>query len=133
MLSGSCHCGSVRWTLEGAPDSATACNCTLCRRYGALWAYGFENETIRVSGTTTSYVRRDFAEPYLEIRFCPKCAAVAAWRGLRTSAGGRRRMAVNLRLAPPEAVAALTIERHDGLDTGEDLPGGGRCVADLWF
>jgi hypothetical protein len=35
---------------------------------------------------------------------------------------GRRRMAVNLRQAPPEAVAHLPIDHFDGLDSFEDLP-----------
>lgn len=42
-------------------------------------------------------------------------------------------MAVNVRLAPPESVAALPIDRFDGLVTFEDLPSDGRCVRDLWF
>ena len=36
MLTGPCHCGAAHWTLEGDPGSITACNCTLCSRYGAL-------------------------------------------------------------------------------------------------
>ena len=34
MLHGSCHCGAVNWRFEAMPQSATACNCTICRRYG---------------------------------------------------------------------------------------------------
>jgi hypothetical protein len=41
-------------------------------------------------------------------------------------------MAVNVRLAPPDAVCDLPIDRFDGLDTFEDLPSDGRCVRDLW-
>lgn len=48
-LKGTCHCGAVRWTFEAPLESITACNCTTCRRYGALWAYGCE---IHVTGTT---------------------------------------------------------------------------------
>ena len=50
LLIGACHCGSAGWTLEGDPGPVTACNCSLCRRYGALWAYDFEGERIAVSG-----------------------------------------------------------------------------------
>ena len=57
MLEGSCHCGAVRWTFRGMPESVTACNCTVCRRYGVLWAYDYEGEGIHVSGPTTAYVR----------------------------------------------------------------------------
>ena len=57
MIQGSCHCGAVQWRFEGMPDSATACNCTMCRRYGALWAYDFDGEGINVSGPTQTYIR----------------------------------------------------------------------------
>lgn len=132
MLTGSCHCGETRWTLEGDPGSITACNCTLCRRYGALWAYDFEGERIAILGRANSYTRVGKADPALEILFCPMCAAVLSWRALRLEEDGRRRMAVNLRLAPPEAVADLPIDHFDGLDSFEDLPSTGRCVRDLW-
>lgn len=133
VLTGTCLCGRAGWTLEGDPGRVTACNCTLCRRYGALWAYDFENERITVSGPAASYTREGEDDPSLEILFCPICAGVLAWRGLRTGADGRRRMAVNVRLAEPEAVAHLSIDQFDGLDSFEDLPGGERCVRDLWF
>ena len=133
MMKGSCHCGAAGWELEGDPGSITACNCTLCRRYGVLWAYDYENERIRLSGRTSSYVRADSAKPALEIIFCPVCACVLSWRGLSSNAEGRRRMAVNVRLAPPETVAELEIDHFDGLDTFDDLPRDGKCVRDLWF
>jgi len=132
MLTGSCHCGGSHWTLKGDPGSITACNCTLCRRYGTLWAYDYEGERITVQGPTSSYSRADEEDPSLEILFCPACACVLAWRGLRPRPDGRRRMAVNLRLAPPDEVADLPIRQFDGLDTFKDLPSTGRCVRDFW-
>ncbi len=133
MLEGSCHCGAVRWTLEGDPGPVTACNCSLCRRYGALWAYDYENERIHIFGPSATYSRAEKADPSLEIHFCPRCAAVLCWRGLRPHPDGRRRMAVNVRLAPPDAVAHLPIQHFDGLESFDDLPDDGRCVRDLWF
>lgn len=133
MLEGSCHCGKVRWTLEGDPGSVTICNCTLCRRYGALWAYDFEHGRIHLTGPTQTYTRAEKQDPALEIIFCPSCAGVVAWRGLRLQDDGRRRMAVNIRLALPDKVADLSIDRFDGLETFDDLPVDGRCVRDYWF
>jgi hypothetical protein len=52
---------------------------------------------------------------------------------LRRDQQGRLRIAVNLRLAEPEAVAQIPIDHFDGLDTFDDLPRDGRCVADYWF
>jgi hypothetical protein len=129
MIEGSCHCGAVRWSFDGVPESATACNCTVCRRYGVLWAYDYENEGIRVSGPTKAYVRGKA----LEFHFCPNCGCVVCWRALATDESGRRRIAVNLRLTEPGPIAALPIDHFDGLDTFEDLPRDGRCVADMWF
>lgn len=129
MIKGSCLCGAVHWTFDGQPDGATACNCTACRRYGTLWAYDYENEGIHVTGQTQSFVRGTA----LEFHFCPTCGCIAFWRGLRIDELGRRRIAVNLRLAEPQAVAAIPIDHFDGLDTFDDLPRDGRCVADYWF
>ena len=59
MLKGSCLCGAVSWTFDGMPDSATACNCTACRRYGTLWAYDYEDERINpAKRRPTSSARR---------------------------------------------------------------------------
>ena len=40
---------------------------------------------------------------------------------------------INLRLAEPEAVAAIVINHFDGLESFRDLPRDGRCVSDMWF
>jgi hypothetical protein len=111
------------------PESATACNCTVCRRYGTLWAYDYEGEGIHVDGPTRAYVRGDS----IEFHFCPNCACVAWWRSLAADSEGRRRMAVNLRLTEPGPVSHVPIDHFDGLDTFEDLPRDGRRVADHWF
>jgi hypothetical protein len=133
MLAGTCLCGDAGWTLEGDPGSITACNCTLCHRYGALWAYDYENGRIALSGPTRSFTRRAKANPALEIHFCPTCGCVLCWRGLQVDENGRRRMAVNIRLSQSDAVGHLPIDHFDGFDSFEDLPSDGRCVRDMWF
>ena len=129
MIEGSCHCGAVRWSFEGVPEGATACNCTVCRRYGVLWAYDYEGEGIKVSGPTRVYSPGQS----IGFHFCGTCGAIAYWRSLQPGEDGRRRIAVNLRLAEPEAVAQVPIDHCDGLNTFQDLPRDGRCVADYWF
>lgn len=133
MLFGNCHCGELSWKFEGSPESVTACNCTLCRRYGVLWIYDYEGERIHVSGKRTAYARKDRMKHNLEILFCADCGCVAAWRGLRLDDQGRRRIAVNLRLTEPGPVAHLPIDHFDGLVAFDDMPRDGRCVADMWF
>jgi hypothetical protein len=130
VYEGSCHCGSVRWTLDGSPDSATACSCTICRRYGALWAYGHENEDVRVSGETHAY---SWGDRDLGFYFCPTCACLAYWRAIEPNEAGRRRVGVNLRMAEPASVSRIPIRHLDGLETWRALRSDGRCVADMWF
>lgn len=129
MLEGTCHCNSVCWRLAAMPESATACNCTACRRYGALWAYGHEGEDVSVEGTTATYVRGEG----LSFHFCPKCGNVTHWRGQHADERGRHRVGVNLRLTEPAPIANLPIDHFDGLDKWQDLPRDGRCIQDLWF
>jgi len=129
MIEGSCHCGRVKWLFRGMPESVTACNCTVCRRYGVLWAYDHENEGISVSGPTRAYLRGTA----VEFHFCGDCGCVTYWRGQHTDEAGRRRIAVNVRLTEPGPIAHLPIDHFDGLDTFDDLPRDTRCVRDLWF
>lgn len=39
MIKAACHCTAVRFEIAKAPAWVLDCNCTLCRRYGALWTY----------------------------------------------------------------------------------------------
>lgn len=130
MIEGSCHCGAVHWRFDGEVDAVTACNCSVCRRYGVLWAYDYDGERIHVSGETRAYV---WGDKSIAFHFCPNCANVAYWRALQAGKDGRRRIAVNVRLAEPHQVAALPVEHFDGLNSFEDLGQDGRCVRDMWF
>lgn len=131
MLKATCHCGNVSWTYDLPLESVTACNCTLCVRYGALWAYGHIGEGITVSGQTNSYERGSKINGY---HSCPQCSCVAYYRANKPNEKGFHRTAVNLRmLADQTQIAHLPIDHFDGLDSFDDLPRDGRCVKDLWF
>ena len=128
-MDGSCHCGAVQWHSSKIFPTATACNCTLCRRYGVLWGYDYENEAITVSGPTRVY---SYGDGGIGFNFCAHCGCIAYWRAITAQPDGRRRIAVNLRLAEPEAVADIPIKHFDGLDRFEPLPLDGRCIRDYW-
>ncbi len=78
-------------------------------------------------GPTSEGIRSDF----ISARTAAGC--VAYWRALEAKQEGRGRIAVNLRLTEPEAVADLPVNHFDVLDKWEDLPRNGQCVRDLWF
>ena len=136
FIHGECLCGQVRWTYEGDIPSATSCNCTACRRYGALWAYSYVGDRISTTGPTSTYSRGDQS---LDFHFCRSCGCLAFWRA-KEEREGRVRIAVNLRMADPKFVSDVHVKMFDGLVTMQQLPGqsppvgrGGkeRCVRDF--
>jgi len=101
----------------------------VCRRYGTLWAYDFEGEGIAVSGPTSVYM------PVTDIgfHFCPSCGGLAYWRAVRQRDDGRRRIAVNLRMAEdPQVVGGIAVSHLDGFGDWNEVRDG-RCVKDVWF
>ena len=58
MLTATCHCGAVKVQVPRKPNSLTDCNCSICRRYGVLWAYykDAEVQLIADPGTADEYI-----------------------------------------------------------------------------
>lgn len=113
-LQGACHCGAVRLTLPGAPDRATDCNCSLCRRLAALWAY-YELGTVRIDGHpehTDAYV---WGDRTLRTIRCKTCGVVTHWEPVAPEPGQKH--GVNLRNFAPGLLAAVAVRRFDGADT----------------
>ena len=130
-MQGDCHCGRVTWTPVTPPESVTAGICTICRRYGVLWAYGYIGHDIYISGETTTYCRDDGGA--IDFHFCTNCGCVTHYIATNPGDDGRHWTVVNLRLTEPETIAHLPIDHFDGLDSFDDLPRDGRCVVDMWF
>ena len=133
ITHGHCHCSAIHWAFHGEFPDATICNCTACRRYGALWAYDYKGYGIHVTapqGGLTAYV---WGSGSLSFNFCRVCGNLVCWRGLKPEKDGRTRIAVNLRLAEPGDVAEVPRQYFEGLHSFEDLPRDGRKVADVWF
>ena len=47
---GSCHCGSVKFTVVTNTESALRCNCSLCIRKGAIMLSGKEGSFVLTEG-----------------------------------------------------------------------------------
>ncbi len=59
MVEASCHCGAVRLQVDDAPAEVTDCNCSICRRYGVLWAYYAPGQVRIAGGATDIYMWGD--------------------------------------------------------------------------
>lgn len=113
-LHGACHYGAVRLTLPAPPDTATSCNCSLCRRTGGIWAY-YVFGTVAIEGHpehTESYV---WGDRTLRNFRCRTCGIVTHWEPIDPEPGARH--GVNLRNFDPALLDAVVVRRFDGADS----------------
>ena len=106
-VTGSCHCGAVRYAVAYAPTEINDCQCTHCQKRGVLWAY-YEPGDVTVSGASSTYMWGDRTTVF---HFCPTCGCTTHW----VAAGPTPdRVGINTRLLPPEAAAGATVRRSPG-------------------
>lgn len=114
MIVASCHCGDVRLELRQAPRTVVSCNCSICRRYGALWAY-YRPSSVRIRahrGALARYAWRLRVRDYCHCRRCG-CVTHYVYRGRQRE----RVMGINARLLEPAVLAGVRIRRLDGAKT----------------
>jgi len=107
MIFGSCHCGAVHIAVEAAPDTVTSCGCSICRRYGTLWAY-YSPRAVRIEGATDIYM---WGDREIEFHRCRACGCITHWAPVDKTYD---RMAVNARLMEPDVVAAARVRQIEG-------------------
>ncbi len=93
------------------PRRLTDCNCSICRRYGALWAY-YSHKTARVLSSRSALAVYTWRNGTLEFYRCRRCGCVTHHERSRKRADGT--VAVNARLLKPEDLASLPIRKFDG-------------------
>ena len=107
MIRTTCHCGAVELQIDHASTEATDCNCSICRRYGVLWAYYAPREVV-VTGATETYQWDDRS---ITFHRCKTCGCVSHWSANDPLI---ERMGVNARLLEPVCLAQATIRHLDG-------------------
>ncbi len=117
MIKGSCHCGTVHFELSTHPQFLMDCNCSICRRIGALWGHvPIESVVVNApADATISYVQGDKT---LATHTCATCGCTTHWENRLTDG---EHMAVNFRMCDPETVSQFQIRRFDGADTWQFL------------
>jgi hypothetical protein len=115
MLKFSCLCGQVRVETAQRPEFVHECNCTLCSKTGARWAY-FHPSAVRVEGETQGYSRADKADPAAQVRFCPTCGSTTHFVLTESAVAqfGNSQMGVNVRLADESDLAGIELRFPDG-------------------
>ena len=69
---GSCHCGRVTFEVRAGLDYVIDCNCSLCRRRGALW-HGVPDSSLRILTGEADLVLYEFNTRTAKHYFCRHC------------------------------------------------------------
>lgn len=109
--TGSCHCGGIRFSVEGELTGAMACNCSICQRKGALlWFVPRERLELQTwedgAGTYT------FNRHAIRHRFCKACGIHPYGEG--TDPKGNPMAAVNIRCLEDIDLKSVPVQEFDG-------------------
>jgi hypothetical protein len=118
MLTATCHCGAVQVDVPRKPRRLTNCNCSICRRYGTLWAY-YKASDVRVRAARGATMKYSWGEKSLCFVRCSTCGCVTHWQPVHLKKTSR--MGVNARNFMPGAVKSVRIRPLDGASTWKYL------------
>src|SRR5581483_7099435 len=106
---GSCHCGRVRFAVEADIAYAIDCNCSLCRRKGALWHPATDSE-LRITAGEADLALYQFGTKTAKHYFCKHCGINPLTRPRLDPS----RWAVNIRCLDGLDLAAVKVVAFDG-------------------
>ena len=114
MLAATCHCGAVKVEVPRKPRTLTNCNCSMCRRYGVLWAYYKDADVslIAPAGSIDNYSWGRNTQRFIR---CKSCGCVMQWK--KFEVGPSSWTGVNARNFEPSALGPVKIRLLDGADS----------------
>ena len=122
MISGSCNCGGVTFTIEGPLPPASACHCGQCRKQsGHIWASSHVPETALAVSSDATLKWYDSSETARR-GFCANCGAFLFWKH-------RDEAEISIAMGALDAPTGTRLGRHifmadkgDYYDVADDLP-----------
>ncbi|WP_250440919.1 GFA family protein [Caballeronia sp. AZ1_KS37] len=72
-LKGACHCGAITFEVETSPEPAARCNCSFCRRRGAVMSPPFVKEKLRILSGEDELTLYQFNTQVAKHYFCKRC------------------------------------------------------------
>lgn len=111
VYRGSCHCGRIRFEVEGQVDSGLACNCSMCSRKGSLlWFVPRAKLKLHTPDQDASTYL--FNKHVIKHRFCPTCGIHT--HGEAPAPDGTPMAAINLRVLEDFDLDAVPVKHYDG-------------------
>jgi len=108
---GGCHCGKVRYEVDGDVREVIECNCSICAKTGTLLAF-VSPDAFRLLSGGDELSDYQFASKRIHHLFCPTCGIRSFARG--TGPGGKDMVAINVRCLEGVEPSTLTIRPFDG-------------------
>ena len=119
MVTGGCHCSNVQLKILKPVDRLTCCNCSVCRRIGALWAY-YPSAAVQISVTKPdSLGSYSWGDRCLKFRFCQQCGCHTHYES--TPQSGVDRVGVNMRQFDLQIWRDLPVRYFDGADSWQEV------------
>jgi hypothetical protein len=107
----SCHCGDVVCRSDAEPSEAIECNCSICRRKGAILA-AVAPEQFHLETARDDIAVYTFGRHVIRHQFCQRCGCAPFAEG--TGPDGTAMVAVNLRCAENLDLSTIKITPFDG-------------------
>lgn len=118
MYKALCHCKAVRLDVAELTPTVTECNCSVCRRYGALWAY-YTRDQVQLQAEPGALSAYSWGDRSIEFWHCSRCGCLTHYES--TDKHERSRFALNARMLSLAALESLPVRHFDGADSWEYL------------
>ncbi|MBI3222241.1 MAG: GFA family protein [Nitrosomonadales bacterium] len=107
---GSCHCGHIKFDVEGDLHSVKECNCSICSKRGALWWF-VPLAQARFSTPESNLSTYQFGKKQIKHHFCSVCGCAPLGTG---TFNGTAMAAINVRCLDNVDLSALKVKQVDG-------------------
>lgn len=108
---GSCHCGGVKFEVEGEIGEGLACNCSICQRKGSLLWF-VPRGALKLLTPENNAATYRFNKEKISHRFCPVCGIHPYAEAVAPS--GEPMAAVNIRCIEGLDLQAIPVKHYDG-------------------
>jgi hypothetical protein len=110
-MKGSCHCGRIRFEVDGSVNEVTACNCSICSRKGTLMWF-VPSDRLRLLTPAEDMSTYTFNKHAIKHRFCPTCGMHPF--GEAKDPSGNEMAAINVRCLEDIDLTSLAVKHFDG-------------------
>lgn len=116
--TGQCHCGRITLTIDFLVDSVTTCNCSICRRYNAVWGY-YRRDQVTLDITEAAALPYQWNDCMIDFVHCRFCGCITHYEDVELTPESR--LAVNFRMFAPSLWEAIRVRIFDGADTFQEI------------